>query len=140
MLNKFALKWSFFIFITLFAFSAESYAQKVDCTQKTDIDVVLEIYTQMKVKYNDHVRHVNVTNTNGVITLTGWASDKKAKKEIEKIAKKNKCVTKIVNNLTIGRGGDCAAGQKECGGICISEKENCNVCLADPLLPGCFKQ
>lgn len=140
MLNKYALKWSFVVFITLFAFSAQSYAQKVDCSQKTDMDVVMEIYAQMKIKYPDHVSHVNVTNDNDVVTLTGWASNKKAKKEIEKFAKKNKCVKKVVNNLTIGRSGDCAAGQKECGGICIGEKENCNICQADPLLPGCFKK
>lgn len=140
MLNKYVFKWSFVIFITLFAFSASSYAQKVDCSQKTELDVVIEIYAQMKIKYSDHVRHVNVTNDNGVVKLTGWAADKKAKKEIEKIAKKNKCVKNIVNNLSIGRSGDCAAGQKECGGICIGEKENCNICQAEPLLPGCGKK
>lgn len=138
MLNKSILKWSLMIFALLIAGNVGANAQKTDCTKKTDKEIVFEIYDQMKVKYADQISHVNVRIKDGTVTIEGWVNSKKARQEIEKLAKKIKCVKKVVNTLTIGKPGGCAAGYKECGGACIPEKEACNICLYDPMAPGCY--
>jgi len=137
MVHKSILNWSILVFAVIFTFSLGTYAQKTDCSKKTDTDVVLAIYEKIKVKYADQIKHINVRFSNGVLTIEGWATTKEVKKDIEKMAKKTNCVKQVVSTLTIGKGGGCGPGLKECGGICISEKEACNICLVDPLEPGC---
>lgn len=126
------------VFAFVLAGNLGVYAQKTDCSQKTAAEIVISIYDKVKVKYADQIRHVNIRIDDGTVIIEGWVNSKKAKKEIEKLAKKSDCVMKVINDLTVGRGGGCGPGQKECGGACISEKSACNVCLADPLLPGCL--
>lgn len=134
-------KFNFRIMLMVFAFVLAGnigvYAQKTDCSRKTNNEIVIAIYDKVKVKYADQISHVNIRIDDGTITIEGWVNSKKARKEIEKLAKKSDCVKKVVNELTVGKSGGCGPGTKECGGICISEKSACNVCLADPLLPGC---
>jgi hypothetical protein len=135
-------KFNFRIMLMVFAFVLAGnlgvYAQKTDCSQKTDNEIVMAIYDNVKVKYADQIKHVNISIDTGTVTIEGWVNSKKAKKEIEKFAKKSECVIKVINDLKIGRGGGCGPGTKECGGACISEKSACNICLADSLAPGCF--
>lgn len=135
---KSILRWSVMIFAAIAAFNFGVYAQKTDCSQKTEKEIVLAVYEKIKVKYADQIRHVNVRFKDSVLTLEGWVTTKSARKDIEKIAKKTECVKRVVNDLTVGKGGGCGPGQKECGGICISEKEAYNVCLVDPAAPGCY--
>jgi hypothetical protein len=137
MKHKSILKWSLMVFATVLAFNFGVYAQKIDCSQKTEKDIVMAVYEKIKIKHANQVNHINVRYKDGVLTLEGWATTKSVRKEIEKLAKKTGCVTKVVNDLTIGKSGGCSAGQKECGGICISEKESCSICLVEPLSPGC---
>ncbi len=135
-------KSNFRIMLMVFAFVLAGnlgiYGQKTDCSQKTANEIVIAIYDKVKVKYADQISHVNIRINAGTVTIEGWVNSKKAKKEIEKLAKKSDCVMKVVNDLTVGKGGGCGPGTRECGGTCISEKSACNVCLVDPLLPGCF--
>jgi osmotically-inducible protein OsmY len=137
-------KSNFKIMLMVFAFVLAGnlgvYAQKTDCSQKTDNEIVIAIYEKVKVKYADQIKHVNIRIDAGTVTIEGWVNNKKAKKEIEKIAKKSDCVKKVINNLTVGKAGGCGPGTKECGGICIPEKESCNICLADSTLKGCFTE
>ena len=135
---KSILRWSVIIFAAIAAFNLGAYAQKTDCSQKTEKDIVLAVYEKIKVKYASQIRNINIRFKDGVLTLEGWVTTKSIRKDIEKMAKKTECVKRVVNDLTIGKGGGCGPGQKECGGICISEKETCNVCLVDPMAPGCF--
>jgi hypothetical protein len=112
----------------LFLFSLNGFAQRIDCTQTTDEQLVNTIIDAATAKFGaEEMYHINVTAKNGVITLAGWATDKKIKKEIEKLTKKTKCVKSVVNKLKIGIGGGCAAGEIPCGGICIPETETCNI-------------
>ena len=134
---KSILKWSMMVFAAILALNFGAYAQKTDCSQKTEKDIVMAVYEKIKIKYANQINHINVRYKDGVVTLEGWATTKNVSREIEKLAKKVGCVKRVVNDLTIGKGGGCTGGQKECGGICISEKEPCNICLVEPLSPGC---
>ena len=107
-------------------------AQKVDCSKKTDAQIVKEIYDQMKKKpsLEKQILHVNVRSKDGVVTLEGWTTTKKIKAEIVKIAGKIKCVKKPPINELADSPTGCGPGQKRCGTICIPIEEECNICLA----------
>lgn len=111
--------------------SVSATAQKVDCSKKTDAQIVKEIYDKMKKKssLDKQILHVNVRSKNGVVTLEGWTTTLKIKAEIVKIAQKIKCVKQVINNLEDSFMG-CGPGQKPCGNICIPIEEICNICLA----------
>jgi len=109
-------------------FSTGTLAQKIDCSKMTDDEIVQAVYDKIKVKYSDQINHINVRVKDKVVTLEGWTTTKKVKKEIEKFAQKIQCVKKPVDNkLTIGIGGGCGPGTKQCGSICIGETERCNI-------------
>ncbi len=112
-------------------------AQKVDCGSKSNTDLVIEIYNTIKAKYPTAWRNLNITADGGVVKVVGWVAKEKDLGKITKLIKKIKCVKSVENMATAGKTGGCGPGQKECGGACISEKEACNVCLADPAAPGC---
>lgn len=114
-------------FAFLFAFSFAAHAQKTDCSKTTDEQIVQSIYEKIEAKYADQTNHINVRIKDGTVTLEGWTTNKKARKEIEKFARKTACVKKVVNNLTLGVSGGCAAGTKPCGDICIPTNEVCNI-------------
>lgn len=135
MTKKSMLKMALVGFSLILMCNLGALAQKTDCSKMTDAEIVNAIYKKIKVKYAAQIRHINVRITGGVVTLEGWATAKSVKKEIEKFAKKTSCVKKVVNNLTVGIGGGCGPGQKQCGDICIGDKETCNICMA----PECFK-
>lgn len=128
--KKTIIKTALAVFAMLMIFNIGAFAQKTDCSKMTEAEIVKSIYDKMKVKYDDQIIHINVRVKDNVVTLEGWATTKKVKKEIEKIAKKTDCVKKVVNNLTIGVSGGCGPGQKRCGGICIPSDETCNICTA----------
>ncbi len=114
-------------FSLMLMFSFAAFAQKTDCSQTTDAAIVEAIYNKINAKYAEQTDHINVRVKDGVVTLEGWATTKKVRKEIEKFAKKTDCVKKVVNNLTIGVGGGCGPGTKQCGDICIPTTSVCNI-------------
>ena len=126
MRNK--IKLLFAVFSVSLALCASASAQKPDCTKVSDADLVKSVYAKIKTKYAAQVRHINVRAASGVVTIEGWVTTKSVKKEIEKWAKKVSCVKKVVNTLTIGVGGGCGPGMKQCGDICIPIKDACNIC------------
>lgn len=133
MINKTGIKALITAFSLMLIFSAGAFAQyKTDCTKVTDKDIVKEIYAKIMAKYQGQVSHINVRVSDKVVTIEGWVTTKNVKKEIEKWAKSVKCAKKVVNILTIGIGGGCGPGQKQCGDICIGEKETCNLCRGEP--------
>lgn len=121
------LKLTLAIFSLMMAFNLGVFAQKTDCSKTTDEEIVNSIYDKIKVKYEDQIPHINVRIKDGVVTMEGWVTTKSIRKEIEKLAKKTKCVKKVVNNLTIGVSGGCGQGQKKCGEICIDANDECNI-------------
>ena len=129
MKNKSIVKTALIVFSMILAFSLGTFAQKTDCSKTTDDEIVTAIYNKIKVKYADQIKHINVRAKDGVVTIEGWVTTEKIKKEIGKYAKKVKCVKQVVNDLALGKSIGCGPGMKECGGICISEKETCNICL-----------
>ncbi len=120
-------KFAVILISLVFAFSVNTHAQKTDCTKVTDAELVESIYAKLKVKYESQLNHINVRAKDGVVTIEGWATTSKVKKDIIKIAKKVKCVKKVEDLLTIGVGGGCGPGQKPCGDICIPNTETCNI-------------
>ena len=127
MLNKSMVKMVLMAFSLMLAFSLGAYAQKTDCSKMTDPEIIDAIYASVNVKYADQTNHINIRIKEGVVTVEGWATTKNVKKDIEKAAKKIKCVKQVVNELTIGKSGGCAPGQKPCGDICIDAAETCNI-------------
>jgi osmotically-inducible protein OsmY len=67
------------------------------------------IYDQVRIKLSgDAVAKggsFNVEVKQGVVTLTGVASDERQKDRAGKLTKKVKGVTQVVNNLTVAKGG-----------------------------------
>ena len=117
----------------IFAFNVDSTHAVVmatvenKCATVTSVDIVKSIYAQMKIKYDGQKSHINVRVKDNIVTLEGWATTKEVKKEIEKYAKKTKCVKKVVNTLAVGVTGGCGPGQIKCGDICISSQSECNI-------------
>ena len=133
MKTKLSVKKLIVVFSLILICSAGAFAQndknkKPDCAQVTDRAIVTAIYDQIKTKYADQIRHINVRAKDKVVTIEGWVKSKSDRKNIEKMAKKASCVkSPIVNALTIGIGDGCGPGQKQCGDICIPEREICNI-------------
>ncbi len=125
MLNKSIIKMSILAIAFLFLFNLSNYAQ--DCSKMTDDQIVSAIYEKINTKYEGQTKHINVRIASGVVTLEGWVTEKKVRKEIEKFAKKTACVKKVDNKLTITISGGCGPGQKVCGEICIGLRETCNI-------------
>ncbi len=96
------------------------------CATVTKEDLVKEIYEKIMVKYSGQKSHINVSVKDNIVYLDGWASPKGVKKEIEKIAKKTKCVKKVMNGLGNGPGG-CTRQQQRCGDACIPGDRECTL-------------
>ncbi len=127
MTKKSIMKIALAVFSLILMGNIGTYAQKTDCSKVTDADTVKAIYDKIRVKYPGQMERVNVRIKDGVVTLEGWTTTKGMRKDIEKYAKKTKCVKKVVSKLTIGIPGGCGPGQKRCGDICIDEAEDCNI-------------
>ena len=137
MKNKTLIKFSLMLFALILLCSHGAFAQTTDCAKKTDKQIVLEIYKKIKVKYAKQIKHINVIYKDGEVTLQGWVTLETVKMKIEGYATNNKCVKKVVNQLSTSARLDCGKDTKECGGICIGLNEPCNVCLVDPNAKGC---
>ncbi len=132
MINKQIIKTLIAVFLPILFSVVGASAQKTDCSKVTDKEIVKAVYEKIMTKYSAQVSHINVRVTDKVVTIEGWVTTKTVRKEIESWAKKIKCVKKVVDTLTIGIGGGCGPGQKQCGDICINEKETCNLCRGLP--------
>ncbi len=127
MTYKVILKNTLMTFSLLLVFNICTLAQKVDCKTMTDQQVVDAIYEKINEKYESQTNHINVRINEGVVTIEGWVIEKKDIKKIEKLAKKVKCVKKVINKLSDGPGIGCGPGLKTCGSICIPTSETCNI-------------
>jgi osmotically-inducible protein OsmY len=121
------LKMILFAFSLMMAFNLGVSAQKTDCSKTTNDEIVKAIQGKVSVKYTDQLTHINFSVENGVVSIEGYTTTKKMKKEIEKLVKKVSCVTKIISNLKVGAGGGCGTGSKPCGEICIPSNQTCNI-------------
>lgn len=132
MKTKLSVKKLIVVFSLLLVCSAGAFAQSnrnqnSNCAQVTDQEIVTAIYDKIRVKYADQMRRINVRVKDKVVTIEGWVKTKGVSKDIKKMAEKVKCVKLVVNTLKIGISGGCLPGQKQCGDICISERDPCNI-------------
>lgn len=137
MTRKSMMKAVLAIFASMLIFNVGTYAQKTDCANMTNDEIISAIHKQIEAKYPQQMDHINIRIDDGLLTLEGWATTGKVSKQIYSYAKKftskkkydknGKCVKEIVNNLTIGVGGGCGPGQESCGSICIAAGETCNI-------------
>ncbi len=129
MTKKAVLVFSLMVCFTLATIAAFG-VNPIHATAVADCDnvaVVKSIYKQIKVKYDGQKSHINVRIKDNILTLEGWVTTKAVKKEIEKYAKKTKCVKMVENKLGVGAGAGCGPGQIKCGDICISSQSECNI-------------
>ncbi len=130
MIKNLILKMTLAIFALILMGNIGVSAQKTDCSKTTDAEVVKAIYDKLETKYSDQIIHINVVAKDGVVTLQGWATTKKAAEKIGKIVQKVSCVKKVDNKLSLEVGGGCNVGYKKCGDICILSGDTCNICTA----------
>jgi predicted RND superfamily exporter protein len=131
MTNKIKTLIAAFSILLIFCIGAAAQA-KPDCTKVTEKEIVKAVYDKIMTKYSSQISHINVRVKDNVVTIEGWVTTKSVKKEIEKWAKKVSCVKKVVNILGVGAGAGCGPGMKQCGDICIPEKEACSLCRGVP--------
>ena len=105
--------------------NATVFAAEDKCVTVTKDDLAKSINEKIKGKYQDQQNHLNVSVKDNIVTLDGWVTTKDVKKEIEKFAKKTKCVKKVINSLGIGPGAGCTRQQQQCRDICISNSSEC---------------
>jgi hypothetical protein len=98
-----------------------------DCTKTTDADLVKTVMKKINGKFKKQMNHINVHVENGVVFLEGWTVTEQDKAKITEIVQKVKCVKSVNNNLNIGTGGGCGAGEKPCGETCIPIEQTCNI-------------
>src|SRR5688500_3849811 len=107
MTRSFFAKGLFALAVVLIVCAGDARAQKVNCATRTDAEMVTVIYNQIRAKYANHMRRVNVRVKDRVVTLEGWTAKKNVRSDIEKFAKKTACVKRVINNLKVGVGGGC---------------------------------
>jgi len=131
------LTFCFFAFIaTVSAYVRPAMAQ---CDSVTDAQMVSDIYGRIKADkvLAPQVSHINVTVTNGVIKLQGWADTKKDFDKVISFASNETCARMINQNSfydappaegdSLRASGGCTSGTKACGDVCIPSGDTCNI-------------
>lgn len=105
-----------------------------DCAATTDAELVAAVQAKIKAdkRFTNQWKHINVSSSNRVVTISGWVNGKVQLNDLLKFARTTKCVKKVVSkagsHLMVG----CSAGQKACGDICIDKSEQCNLMQQTP--------
>jgi hypothetical protein len=130
------------IFSFLILFFASDIAEKpvtgqqCENTAETNKAIVDNIYKEIKADKNlaPQISHLNITATNLVVKIEGWADSQKDYDKIQSIALKTNCVKAVnVNKLNSQKPPEntlilgCSGGTKKCGDICIPENDICNI-------------
>lgn len=104
-------------------------ASQTNCAKTTDEDLVKTIREKLEAvaEFKDQMQHVNISVNKRVVTLEGWLDGKEAVAQAIALAKKTKCVKRVVSKLKEKGGGSCGPGQKPCGDICIDKKSLCTI-------------
>ncbi len=108
---------------------AKPASPKVNCSKTTDADIVKTIQDKIKAdpKFQDQLKQINISSTNGKVTLEGWVKGQAAKIIVGKYAKSAQCVKGVTNNLGTRLKVGCGRGEKLCGDICVGQKSECNI-------------
>lgn len=104
---------------------------QTDCSKTTDAEIVQAIKEQFEAdaEIKEQMNHINISVKNRIVTLEGWLDGKELTTKAAAIAKKVKCVKKVISKLKEKGGGSCGPGQKPCGDICIDKKSNCTIII-----------
>lgn len=126
---------SVFVFIlTICEAASPTFGQ---CENMSDDEIVTEIYGKIKANSTlaPQASHINISSVNFVVKFVGWADNKKDFDKIRSFA--NMSCVRMVNvqdffdtpppaNSRL-RAGNCTAGTKQCGDVCIPEADSCNI-------------
>ncbi len=115
-------------FVVLFWGAGTTLAQ-TGCSRMTDAEIVQAIKLQFEAdaEIKDQMRHLNISVKKRTVTLEGWLDGKALVAKAKAIAKKTKCVKKVVSRLRETGGGSCGPGQKPCGDTCIDSRSECTI-------------
>ncbi len=102
---------------------------QTNCSKTPNADIVKAIQEQLEADSDikDQMRHINVSVKNRTVTLEGWLDGKAAVTKAVTLAKKTKCVKKVISKLKERGGGSCGPGQQPCGDTCIDRRSECTI-------------
>ncbi|MEP6925454.1 MAG: BON domain-containing protein [Pyrinomonadaceae bacterium] len=102
---------------------------QTNCLTTTNDDIVKAIKEKLEADSDikDQMRHINISVKNRMVTLEGWLDGKVTVTKAITLAKKTKCVKKVVSKLKERGGGSCGPGQRPCGDTCIDKRSACTI-------------
>jgi hypothetical protein len=108
---------------------APEMAAKNPCDATTDAQLVSAVQAKIKAdkRFDDQWKHINVSSTNRIVIINGWAKGKEQVNALINFARTTKCVRKVTSKLATRLRVGCDVGQKQCGDICIDRNEQCNL-------------
>ena len=98
------------------------------CAATTDAEIVAAINGKIKAdkRFNNQWKHINVSSTKRVVTITGWVDGPGQFNALLRYAHRTKCVIRVRKNYVRPHVG-CPTGMKPCGDICIERSQDCNL-------------
>lgn len=117
-------------FVVSFWGAGETFAQ-TGCSKTTDAEIVQAIKQQFEAdaEIKDQMRHINISVKKRIVTLEGWLDGKALVAKAIAVAKKTRCVKKVISRLKENGGGSCGPGQKPCGDTCIDVRSECTIVI-----------
>ena len=102
---------------------------QTSCSKTKDADIVKAIQEQLAADsaIKDQMRHINVSVKKRTVTLEGWLDGKESVAKAVALAKKTKCVKRVISRLKEKGGGSCGAGLRPCGDTCIDRRSECTI-------------
>ncbi len=103
------------------------------CSKTTDADLIQAIKEKFAAdpEIKDQMRHINVSVKKRVVKLEGWLDGQNSIIKAIVIAKKTKCVRRVISQLKENGSGSCGAGQVPCGDTCIDKRSVCTITTVD---------
>ena len=102
---------------------------QTSCSKTPDDEIVQAIKEKFEAdpEIKDQMRHANISVKKRIVTLEGWLDGKLLVDKAVAIAKKTRCVKKVISKLKESGGGSCGPGQQPCGDTCIDKRSECTI-------------
>lgn len=127
--------FAFFIFVSATGFTVDrAFGQS--CGANADTEIVDSIYAKIKAnaKLSVQAEHINITSTNQVVKIVGYADNKEDRAKVVQYAIETACVKMVNDKEFLDEKPSeeqlrtmCTSGTKPCGDICIPINDTCNI-------------